>query len=154
MGKAVNGLVANLAEALPNVVTAATDMRALSGDFIKDVSRSVAQINDHAEELRGAVSAALRLADASISTILVQSQDALSSLQFQDPVSQTLCTLVKEVNESVTLVREVLAGVDDAEQLDDVPPDSDAERFNERLEHHLHAPEPKLVQSAGDVVLF
>jgi methyl-accepting chemotaxis protein len=106
--KAVNELVCVLSATLPNVFDAAQEMRGTSETFITEIGGSISQVDQEVKQLADAVQQTLHAGDRCIATIISHSQDALSSLQFQDPVAQGLVAVAKDFNHSSRAVCELV----------------------------------------------
>ncbi len=111
--RAVNTLISNLSEALPSVASAASDMRASSERFIEDIGKSIAQVDARAKGLEGSVHETMHSGDEYIAKILSHSQDALSALQFQDPVAQGLVAIAREFRDAAVAVENLVARCDE-----------------------------------------
>ncbi len=96
--KAVSELVSVLSAALPNVAEAAHQMQGTSEAFIAEIGGSIAEVDQKVREIGLSVQQTMHGGDRCISHILRHSQDALSSLQFQDPVAQGLVAVAKDFN--------------------------------------------------------
>jgi methyl-accepting chemotaxis protein len=106
--KAVNELVSVLSATLPNVFDAAEEMRGTSETFITEIGGSISQVDQEVKQLADAVQQTLHAGDRCIAAILTHSQDALSSLQFQDPVAQGLVAVAKDFNHTSRAVCELV----------------------------------------------
>jgi methyl-accepting chemotaxis protein len=106
--KAVNELVSVLSATLPNVFDAAEEMRGTSESFITEIGGSILQVDHEVKQLADAVQQTLHAGDRCIAGILGHSQDALSSLQFQDPVAQGLVAVAKDFNHTSRAVYELV----------------------------------------------
>jgi methyl-accepting chemotaxis protein len=107
--KAVNELVSVLSATLPNVFDAAEEMRGTSETFITEIGGSISQVDQEVKQLADAVQQTLHAGDRCIAAILSHSQDALSSLQFQDPVAQGLVAVAKDFNHTSRAVCELVS---------------------------------------------
>jgi methyl-accepting chemotaxis protein len=106
--KAVSELVSVLSAALPNVAAAARQMQGTSEAFIAEIGGSIAEVDQKVRELGQSVQQTMHGGDRCVSHILRHSQDALSSLQFQDPVAQGLVAVAKDFNGASRGVVELL----------------------------------------------
>lgn len=106
----VNTLVENLSETLPGVAEAARDMRTASESFIGEISDSIQRVNSKARGLEDSVQATMHSGDETIAKILSHSQDALSALQFQDPVAQGLVGITRDFQDVAGSVEAILRG--------------------------------------------
>src|SRR4051812_4818619 len=107
--KAVNELVSVLSATLPNVFDAAEAMRGTSESFITEIGGSISQVDHEVKQLADSVQQTLHAGDRCIAAILSHSQDALSSLQFQDPVAQGLVAVAKDFNHTSRAVWELVS---------------------------------------------
>lgn len=107
---AVNTLVENLSETLPGVAEAARDMRTASESFIGEISESIERVNSKATGLEESVQGTMHSGDETIAKILSHSQDALSALQFQDPVAQGLVGITRDFKEVAAAIEALVGG--------------------------------------------
>jgi methyl-accepting chemotaxis protein len=106
--KAVNELVGALSATLPSVSEAAREMQASSEVLISDIGGSMSQVDQKVKDLALSVQHTLSAGDKCIADIIRHSEDALSSLQFQDPVAQGLVAVAKDFNHAARIVHETV----------------------------------------------
>lgn len=107
--KAVSELVSVLSATLPSVSHAAQEMRGSSEAFITEIRGSISQVDQKVKDLGHSVQVTLRDGDQCIARILRNSQDALSSLQFQDPVAQGLVAVARDFNHASRTVCQLVS---------------------------------------------
>lgn len=97
--KGVQALAESLLDALPRIQDQATKARELSEQFSKDINarmQEVALANAHMKEQ---IAESMAAGEIRLQQILKLSYDALSHLQFQDPVAQSLTACERDVGE-------------------------------------------------------
>lgn len=156
--KAVNELVSVLSAALPSVFDAAQEMRGSSEAFITEIGGSISKVDEGVKQLAESVQQTLHAGDRSIAGILEHSQDALSALQFQDPVAQGLVAVAKDFNFAARSVCEIVSGSPVAARAVATPLDAPAsgvtqKSHQEEIQHvsviaNSNGPPP------GEVLLF
>lgn len=83
-------------------------MQASSEILISDIGSSTMQVDRKVKDLTLSVQNTLQAGDKCIADIIRHSQDALSSLQFQDPVAQGLVAVAKDFNHAARTVHETV----------------------------------------------
>jgi len=103
--QAVNGtscLVQELGEELlrtiPEMARIADTMKDASGDFAVKAQAQISDLAKTSESLSTVVQGSLKSSDARLDTVLSLSYEALSHLQFQDPVAQQLVGCERIIN--------------------------------------------------------
>lgn len=156
--KAVSELVCVLSAALPNMAEAAQHMQGTSEAFIAEIGGSISEVDQRVRELGLSVQETMQGGDRCVSEILRHSQDALSSLQFQDPVAQGLVAVAKDFNQASRGVVALLgAGVPRAPEQSDAAPQSrilDRAFQQEAIEHVSVVAKVSNAPPPGEVLLF
>jgi methyl-accepting chemotaxis protein len=97
--KGVQSLAEGLLDVLPRIENQAARARELSEQFSSDISRRVAEVAEANTQMKQIVADSMATAENRLQQILKLSYDALSHLQFQDPVAQTLLFCDREMGE-------------------------------------------------------
>jgi hypothetical protein len=97
--KGVQELAEGLLDVLPRIQSQAAKARELSEQFSKDISQRVAEVAHANIQMKQIVADSMSTAESRLQQILKLSYDALSHLQFQDPVAQTLLFCDHEMGE-------------------------------------------------------
>lgn len=149
--RAVNTLVANLSETLPQVADAASEMQSSSEVFMTEIGESIACVDAKAKGLEDSVQETLTSGDECIAKILSKSQDALSGLQFQDPLAQGLVLMTRGFNEAASQVAALVAAGADPSRL--VDPEAGVPPPVPLAPTPVEAQDELLVE-AGEILLF
>jgi methyl-accepting chemotaxis protein len=155
--KAVNGLVSALSATLPSVSEAAKEMQASSEILISDIGGSTLQVDQKVKDLALSVHDTLLAGDKCVADIIRHSQDALSSLQFQDPVAQGLVAVAKDFNHAARTVHETVRSSALASRPVHGPAESrvfERRQRAEEIEHVAVVANIADAPAAGEVVLF
>jgi methyl-accepting chemotaxis protein len=155
--KAVNELVSSLSATLPSVSEATKEMQASSEVLIDDIGGSMSQLDQKVKDLALSVQHTLHAGDKCIAEIIRHSQDALSSLQFQDPVAQGLVAVAKDFNHAARTVHETVVSSSLAARPMHALPQSrviDRAGRSEEIEHVAVVANIPQASPAGEVVLF
>ena len=156
--KAVNELVSVLSAALPSVFDAAEEMRGSSEAFITEIGGSISKVDEGVKQLAESVQHTLHAGDRSIAAILGHSQEALSSLQFQDPVAQGLVAVAKDFNHAARTACELVAGSPIASRpvpsAQDGPASHVAEKSDQEEIRHVSVIANSKGPPPGEVLLF
>lgn len=137
--KSVQELASSLLSALPRIGTLASAMRETSEEFSADLSDRVAEVAAANTEMKRQVAESMASGETRLEQIMRVSYDALSHLQFQDPVAQSLLTCDREISDCLRLAQAWLTDGDAALSAKDGP---ESERSAEPL------------VDAGKVMLF
>jgi methyl-accepting chemotaxis protein len=155
--KAVNELVSSLSATLPSVSEATKEMQSSSEVLINDIGGSMSQLDQKVKDLALSVQHTLQAGDQCIAEIIRHSQDALSSLQFQDPVAQGLVAVAKDFNYAARTVHETVISSSLAARPMLGSPQSrvtDRTARAEEIEHVAVVANIPQASPAGEVVLF
>jgi len=158
--KAVNELVSTLSATLPSVSEAAHEMRGASEAFTAEISSSISQVDQRVRDLGLSVQHTLHAGDRCIAKILSHSQDALSSLQFQDPAAQGMVAVARDFNNASRSIHDLVCSSelgDAALRLAQPPPESGegpTAMHAEEIQHVAVVADAPNMPSAGEVLLF
>ena len=100
----VQDLAEGLLEVLPRIAELALQMQETSSGFTQDIAHRVAEVAATNIETKRQVAATLASGEERLQRIVKHSHDALSHLQFQDPVAQSLLACEGEMHDSIELV--------------------------------------------------
>jgi hypothetical protein len=88
--KTVQELAKGLLTVLPRISVIASDMRKTTERFTSDMHNRVAEVSDANAATKERVAASMAAGEARLQQILTLSYEALSHLQFQDTIAQSL----------------------------------------------------------------
>jgi methyl-accepting chemotaxis protein len=91
--RSIQELASAVAQVVPALASNVETMKEESARFTADLESQLEEMERQLEETRSRTEAGLLATDAAVNEILVASQDALSHLQFQDPMAQGLLRL-------------------------------------------------------------
>lgn len=155
--KAVNELVSSLSATLPSVSDATKEMQTSSEVLINDIGGSMSQLDQKVKDLALSVQHTLHAGDQCIAEIIRHSGDALSSLQFQDPVAQGLVAVAKDFNYAARTVHQtVISSALASRPMPGSPQSRVIDRAGraEEIEHVAVVANIPKASPAGEVVLF
>lgn len=115
----IHELAGELCRAVPEVAVRAVEMRRSSGELYITVNEAGKNVANEANALRQKVAAPLSDGDQALAVIVRASHEALSHLQFQDPVAQGLMRVEGWI---VELLRDTLLDLDRSSEASDLEP--------------------------------
>lgn len=143
----VQDIAAELLETLPRIAQLAETMTDGSRSFSSNVNHHLQGLSKTSAEMKEVVAEMHQMGDVRLSRVLKASQDALSHLQFQDTLAQSLLGCEGKLNEATHVLSQLLQGPGTSDgssevalQLPSLPPVQPAET------------EPDI--EAGEVMLF
>ncbi len=124
--KGVQALAESLLDVLPRIQRQAAQARELSEQFSKDIIARVAEVARADSEMKQRIAEDIEAGETRQRQILQLSYDALSHLQFQDPVAQMLLGCDRDVAECVQRVARWAGGATECEaELEEQPESAD-----------------------------
>jgi methyl-accepting chemotaxis protein len=116
--KTVQALAEGLLDVLPRILGLATDMHKTSERFSIDINQRVAEVAETNSAMKTQVAESMAAGETRLQQILKLSYEALSHLQFQDTVAQSLLNCQGQMKKSIEEVEQWLntgdAGIADA----------------------------------------
>jgi methyl-accepting chemotaxis protein len=139
--KTVQALAEGLLDVLPRILMLAANMRKTSESFSVDINQRVVEVAQTNSAMKTQVAESMAAGETRLQQILKLSYEALSHLQFQDTVAQSLLGCQGQMNRSLQEVEQWLKSGD--------------EGFTKatEIETEKSREEPSLIES-GDVMLF
>jgi methyl-accepting chemotaxis protein len=115
--KGVQELAEGLLDTLPRIRTLAQGIQDISQRFSLEVTARVSEVATANAQLKQQIAGSIASGDARLQQILKLSQEALSHLQFQDPVAQALLACDRDVGECIHRAELALSGAQEGEVL-------------------------------------
>jgi methyl-accepting chemotaxis protein len=111
--KTVQALAEGLLDVLPRILSLADAMRKTSEQFSIDIDQRVAEVDETNRTIKKQVAESMAAGEKRLQQILTLSYEALSHLQFQDTVAQSLNGCEPQIKQSLDEVRQWLQNGDE-----------------------------------------
>jgi methyl-accepting chemotaxis protein len=106
----VQALAENLLDVLPRIQDQAAKARELAKQFSIEINARVAEVSLASAQMKERIAESMAAGEARLQQILKLSYEALSHLQFQDPVAQALLACDREVGECLERTTRWMSG--------------------------------------------
>jgi|GEM_PF-1219327 len=153
----VTELTAELRNVLPVVAELAREIHRDTRRFSDRVERQFSSVARQSQALRDSVGALLANGDARLNNVVDLAYDALSQLQFQDPVQQDLELIEVDLSKAIGFIEALIScGGDVAEMRSRFAPTGEATRSHTRglRQEQIVVDDDGATVEAGEVLLF
>ena len=120
--KGVQALAESLLDALPRIQDQATKARELSEQFSKDINARMLEVASANAHMKEQIAESMAVGETRLQQILKLSYDALSHLQFQDPVAQSLSACERDIGECMNRAAGWANGQHPEEEIEETEP--------------------------------
>jgi methyl-accepting chemotaxis protein len=107
----VADLANELTEALPNIAKVGSELLHCSKGFRHELETGLREIQDVTSALKSTIGSSLSDGDRRIDRVIYESNSALSHLQFQDVCAQSLLIIDKDLDNTRSCIKNIVASV-------------------------------------------